>query len=135
MLEGPGAGGIETASAIVADLVSVLGSSGTGFLQGDASWRTLEKLPPGDLPASYYVRIEVADQPGVLAHVAESFAREGVSIARLTQHLVDGAAALDVVTHTAPSGRVDAALDAIGALSEVQARPDALRLVVERGIQ
>ena len=135
MLEGPGAGGIETASAIVADLVSVLGSSGTGFLQGDASWRTLEKLPPGDLPASYYVRIEVADQPGVLAHVAESFAREGVSIARLTQHLVDGAAALDVVTHTAPSGRVDAALDAIGSLSEVQARPDALRLVVERGIQ
>jgi hypothetical protein len=40
-----------------------------------------------------------------------------------------------VVTHTAPSGRVEAALDAIGALSEVQARPDALRLVVERGIQ
>ena len=135
MLEGPGAGGIETASAIVADL-SVPGFSGTGFLQGDASWRTLEKLPPGDLPASYYVRIEVADQPGVLAHVAESFAREGVSIARLTQHLIlDEALALDVVTHTAPSGRVDAALDAIGSLSEVQARPDALRLVVERGIQ
>jgi homoserine dehydrogenase len=135
MLEGPGAGGLETASAIVADLVGVLGSSGTGFLQGDASWRTLERLPPGELPASYYIRIEVADRPGVLAHVAERFAHEGVSIARLTQHLVDGAAALDVVTHTAPSGRVDAALDAIGALPEVHQRPDALRLVVERGVQ
>ena len=135
MLEGPGAGGLETASAIVADLVGVLGSSGTGFLQGDASWRTLTKLPPGDLPASYYVRIEVADRPGVLAHVAESFAQEGVSIARLTQHLVDGAAALDVVTHTAPSGRVEAALEAIGSLPEVRQRPDSLRLVVERGVQ
>ena len=59
----------------------------------------------------------------MLAHVAESFAREGVSIARLTQHLVDGAAALDVVTHTAPSGRVDAALDAIGSLAEVRGGP------------
>ena len=127
MLEGPGAGGIETASAIVADLVSVLGTTGTGFLQGDASWRTLAKLPPGELPASYYVRIEVADRPGVLAHVAERFAEEGVSIARLTQHLVEGAAALDVVTHTAPSGRLEAALDSIAALPEVNGRPAALR--------
>jgi hypothetical protein len=70
----------------------------------------------------------------VLAHVAERFADEGVSIARLTQHLVNGAAALDVVTHTAPSGRLQAALDAIEALPEVHGRPDAMRLVVERGV-
>ncbi|MGH3003136.1 MAG: homoserine dehydrogenase, partial [Gaiellaceae bacterium] len=38
-LEGPGAGGTETASAVVADLVSVVGTSGTGFLQNDACWR------------------------------------------------------------------------------------------------
>ena len=43
-LEGPGAGGIETASAVVADLVSILGTTGTGFLQGDACWRELPKL-------------------------------------------------------------------------------------------
>src|SRR5439155_581974 len=47
-LEGPGAGGIETASAVVADMVSVLGTTGTGFLQNDACWRSLSKLPPGD---------------------------------------------------------------------------------------
>src|SRR5207245_6179212 len=73
-LEGPGAGGIETASAVVADMVSVLGTTGTGFLQNDACWRSLERLPPGDLPCSYYVRIEVSDRPGALAHVAERFA-------------------------------------------------------------
>ncbi len=36
-LEGPGAGGLETASAVVADMVSVIGTTGTGFLQNDAS--------------------------------------------------------------------------------------------------
>ena len=48
-LEGPGAGGIETASAVVADMVSVVGTTGTGFLQNDPVWRNLERLPPGAL--------------------------------------------------------------------------------------
>jgi len=133
MLEGPGAGGIETASAVVADMVSVLGTTGTGFLQGDACWRSLPKLPPGELPARYYVRIEVTDRPGVLARVAERFADEGVSIARLVQHIVNGSAALDVVTHTAPSGRIASALDAIAELPEVHGSPEALRVIAERG--
>jgi homoserine dehydrogenase len=133
-LEGPGAGGIETASAVVADMVSVLGTSGTGFLQNDASWRTLRRLPPGDLPASFFVRLEVADRPGVLAHVAERFAEQGVSIARLTQHPVNGTASLDVVTHPAPVGNVEAALDAVHALDEVKERPQAMRMISERGV-
>jgi homoserine dehydrogenase len=134
MLEGPGAGGIETASAVVADMVSVLGTTGTGFLQGDACWRSLPTLPAGEFRAAFYVRIAVDDRPGVLAHVAERFAEEGVSIAQLSQQVQDGSAALDVVTHSAPAGRVAAALDAIAALPEVHARPDALRVVTERGI-
>jgi len=105
-LEGPGAGGLETASAVVADMVSVLGTTGTGFLQDDACWRSLPTLPPGDLEAPYYLRICVEDRPGVLAHVAEQLAHEGVSIARLAQHLTNGNAALDVVTHAAPWGCV-----------------------------
>src|SRR5512141_2509007 len=82
-LEGPGAGGIETASAVVADMVSVLGTTGTGFLQNDACWRSLDRLPPGDLPSAFYVHLEVADRPGVLAHVADCFAEQNVSIAQL----------------------------------------------------
>ena len=82
-LEGPGAGGIETASAVVADMVSVIGTTGTGFLQNDACWRELELLPPGELRSAFYVRVEVADRPGVLAHVAERLAAHQVSIARL----------------------------------------------------
>ena len=48
-LEGPGAGGVETASAVVADMVSVLGTTGTGFMQNDACWRSLDRLPAGVL--------------------------------------------------------------------------------------
>ena len=132
-LEGPGAGGIETASAVVADMVSVLGTTGTGFLQNDACWRSLDKLPPGDLPSAFYVHLEVADRPGVLARVADCFAEQNVSIAQFTQHLVNGSAALDLVTHEAPAGRVEAALDSAAGLSEVRSRPEALRVITERG--
>jgi len=132
-LEGPGAGGIETASAVVADMVSVLGTTGTGFLQNDACWRSLAKLPPGDLPGAFYVHLEVADRPGVLARVADCFAEQDVSIAQLAQHLVNGTAALDLVTHEAPAGRVEAALNSAAALAEVRSRPEALRMITERG--
>ena len=55
-LEGPGAGGLATASAVVADMVSVIGTTGTGFLQNDACWRTLERLPAGDLRSPFYLQ-------------------------------------------------------------------------------
>ena len=82
-LSGPGAGGIETASAVIADMVSVVGTTGTGFLENDACWRTLERMPPGDMRSPTYIHIEVDDRPGVLAHVAERLAAHEVSIARL----------------------------------------------------
>jgi homoserine dehydrogenase len=131
-LEGPGAGGIETASAVVADMVSVVGTTGTGFLQNDACWRELPFLDPGDLRAPYYIRVEVEDRPGVLALVAEGLAAHGVSIARLTQHLLEEGAALDVVTHVAPLGKLAAALDDVSALGAVRGRPTALRVISDR---
>jgi len=133
-LAGPGAGGVETASAVIADMVSVIGTTGTGFLQNDASWRTLETLPPGDLRSPFYVHIEVADRPGVLAHVAERLGGQGVSIARLTQNLLNGSAALDLVTHDAPAGRVDSALGEIANLDEVLRPPDVFPVVHDRGV-
>ncbi len=63
-LEGPGAGGTETASAVVADLVSVVGTAGTGFLQNDACWRELERLDPDAWRSPFYVHLDVADRAG-----------------------------------------------------------------------
>src|SRR3954453_23858175 len=133
-LEGPGAGGVETASAVVADMVSVIGTTGTGFLQNDAVYRELPRLPEGDLASPFYVRLEVAARPGVLAQLAERFGYEGVSIARLTQHPSNGHAGLDIVTHAAPSGRVAAALAKIAALDEVRGTPEPLRVISNREI-
>ena len=73
-LEGPGAGGIETASAVVADMVSVVGTTGTGFLQNDPVWRELERMAPGDLSSNWYLRLEVEDRAGVLARIAHELA-------------------------------------------------------------
>jgi homoserine dehydrogenase len=131
-LEGPGAGGLETASAVVADMVSVVGTTGTGFLQNDACWRELPFLEPGDLRSPYYLRVEVDDRPGVLALVAEALAAHGVSIARLTQHLLEDGAVLDVITHAAPAGKVAAALEDATALRPVRGQPALLRVVSER---
>src|SRR5207237_4185733 len=74
-LEGPGAGGLETASAVVADMLSIIGTTGTGFLQNDACWRRLERLPTGDFRSPFYAHIEVDDRPGVLAHIAKRLAK------------------------------------------------------------
>jgi homoserine dehydrogenase len=133
-LEGPGAGGLETASAIVADMVSVVGTAGTGFLQNDACWRTLPRAPVGDLRSPFYVHVEVDDRPGVLAQLAERLAAHDVSVARLAQRQLAHGAALDIVTHEAPSGRVDDALAAIADLDEVRAPPNRFRVITERGI-
>ena len=131
-LEGPGAGGLETASAIVADLVSVVGTTGTGFLQNDASWRSLPRLAPGEFRSPFYVHVDVEDRPGVLAHVAERLAAEDVSVARLTQRQLDDSASLDIITHEAATGRLDAAVAAIAALQEVHAQPTVMRVIGDR---
>jgi homoserine dehydrogenase len=122
-LGGPGAGGIETASAVVADLVSVVGTSGTGFLQNDACWRELPKLDPAGWRAPFYVHLDVADQPGVLGHAATTLAQHDVSIAQLVQHLEPSQAALDLVLHDAKIGSVEAALDELSASPQVLGRP------------
>src|SRR5262249_22241657 len=81
-LEGPGAGGLETASAVVADMASIVGTTGTGFLQNDPVWRSLERLPAGNLASPHYLRLEVEDRSSVLAPVAQALATERVSLAR-----------------------------------------------------
>jgi homoserine dehydrogenase len=131
-LEGPGAGGIETASAVVADLVSVVGTAGTGFLQNDACWRELPRLPPSEWRSPFYVHLEVADRPGVLAHAASRLAAHDVSVAQLVQRLDDGQATLELVLHEAPLGALTGALREIATFPEVLRPPFVLPVISAR---
>ena len=133
-LEGPGAGGIETASAVIADMVSIIGTTGTGFLHNDACWRTLDRLPIGELRSPFYMQISVDDRPGVLARVAERLASHSVSVARLIQTQIEGGATLHVVSHEATYGAIDGALEEIRSLPESREISAAFPVISQRGI-
>ncbi len=133
-LEGPGAGGLETASAVVADMASVIGTMGTGFLQNDACWRELPLLPEGESRSPFFFRLSVDDRPGVLARVAEELAKRDISIARLVQQQNGDGAVLHVVTHEARAGALAEALHAIEELGEVRKRPLPLPVISDRGV-
>jgi homoserine dehydrogenase len=133
-LAGPGAGGTETASAVVADITSVIGTMHTGFLQNDAAWRDLPRLPPGEARSPFYFRLFVEDRPGALARVADVLAQHGISIARLVQHQDGSGATLHVVTHEAAAGALADALERLAGLPEVRRRSQPLAVVSDRGV-
>jgi homoserine dehydrogenase len=134
-LEGPGAGGIETASAVIADITSVIGTMGTGFLQNDAAWRELPLLPPGESRSPFYFRLHVEDRPGTLARVADELAQREISIARLLQHQNGGGAVIHVVTHEARTGSLHDALEALEGLESVHRASSPRPVISDRGVE
>ena len=111
--QGRGAGEGPTASAVVADLIDIArGDIGRPFGMPVAS---LAALPPSD-PATrrgrYYLRLTVADRPGVLAELTAALRDHGVSIESLIQrgHAASGDAMVVMVTHIAGEAEVLASL-------------------------
>src|SRR5919106_5384221 len=133
-LEGPGAGGIETASAVVADMVSILGTSGTGFLQDDPVRPELRPMDVDAYATPTYLRIDVADRPGVLATVAGVLAERQVSIARLVQAPSDQGAVLHVVTHRAAAGALEKAITRLVDLAEAKGPVLTVPVISDRGV-
>jgi homoserine dehydrogenase len=131
-LAGPGAGGTETASAIVADIAGVLAT--TGLPQTDPVWRDLPRLPPRESRSPFYFRLFVEDRPGTLARVAEILARHAISVARLVQHQDGSGATLHVVTHEAAAGSLADALAELEASAEVRRRSRPIPVVSDRGV-
>jgi homoserine dehydrogenase len=119
MFYGQGAGGEPTASAVLGDLVAVARNRITGGPgPGVTGYANLGVRPMAETHTRYHVSLDVADKPGVLAAVAQEFARQDVSISTVRQTGRGDAATLVIVTHSAP----DAALSAtIGALRDMPA--------------
>jgi homoserine dehydrogenase len=109
ILEGPGAGGDETATAVIGDLVAVIGTQGTGFLQHDVHYRDVGRFPPERLESPCYLRFTVEDTPGVLAQVAQQLADQSVSVAQVVQHPAADGVHIVILTHSSAEGAVRAA--------------------------
>jgi homoserine dehydrogenase len=124
-LSGPGAGGPQTASAVLGDVISAMIPPPT--------------LPPPavdiplltDVESAFYLYLEVADRPGVLAQVAEILGLQGVSIKSVVQRGLGNDARLVMVMHPVLESRFQAAVDMLGGLDFVRARPRVIRVIEE----
>jgi homoserine dehydrogenase len=131
MFYGRGAGGAPTASAILGDVVSVarhrvLGGRGPV----ESSYADLPVLPAASARTRYQVRLEVRDQPGVLAQVAAVLAQHDVSIeaVRQTPAPADHVARLLITTHAASERALADTVEAIARLDVVGAVVSVLRV-------
>jgi homoserine dehydrogenase len=131
MFFGEGAGSLPAASAVVGDLIEAARHI-QGGCQGLVGCTCSESLPVrdiADLETSYYVRLHVADQPGVLASIASIFGERGVSIASVIQKRAEeGGAEIVWITHLAAERDMRAALDQIEQLDVVDAIGTLLRV-------
>ncbi|MDV8146418.1 homoserine dehydrogenase [Arthrobacter sp. B10-11] len=135
MFYGQGAGGTPTASAVLGDLVSaarriVLG----GPAQTETTIGQVPALPIDAVNTSYYIGLDVADQPGVLARIAQLFAEHGVSIEIMRQTIHRDAdsnvesAELRIVTHRATEAALAATVQAVKGLDVINSVTSVLRV-------
>ncbi|MGY1592555.1 homoserine dehydrogenase [Geodermatophilus sp. SYSU D00708] len=129
MFYGQGAGGDATASAVLGDLVAVARNRVAGVAgPGTTTYAGLPARPIAETPTRYHVSLDVADKPGVLATVAQEFARHGVSIATVRQDGRGDAATLVIVTHSAPDAALSATVTALREMPAVRAVTSILRV-------
>ena len=124
-LSGPGAGGIQTASAVLGDVIS-------------AMIPPPSLVPPAsDVPLvtdtefSFYLHLEVADRPGVLARVAEILGMQGVSIKSVVQKGLGDEARLVMVMHPVLESKFRAAVQLLAGLDFVREPPRVIRVIEE----
>ena len=124
-LSGPGAGGPQTASAVLGDVISAMIPPPT--LPAPA-----EDVPlVSDVESSFYLHLEVADRPGVLAQVAEILGMQGVSVKSVVQKGLGDDARLEMVVHPVLESSFKAAVDLIGRLDFLRAPPRTIRVIEE----
>ena len=129
MFYGAGAGGTPTASAVLGDLVAVARNQVAGTRGPEPStYAELPVLPMGDTLTRYHVSLDVADRPGVLAPVAEAFARHGVSIQAVRQNSKGNEAQLIIVTHVAQDAALATTVSELQALPVVRAVASVMRV-------
>jgi homoserine dehydrogenase len=124
-LSGPGAGGPQTASAVLGDVISAM-------IPPASTPPTTDRLEiVADVESAFYLHLEVADRPGVLAQVAQLLGLQGASIRSVVQKGLGENARLVMVTHPILESRFYAAVDLIAGLDFMRAKPRAIRVIDE----
>jgi homoserine dehydrogenase len=124
-MSGPGAGGPETASAVLGDVVSVI-SGGSPLFEENSKLAIAE-----DVVMAFYLHLEVDDRPGVLAQVAEVLGENEVSVRSVVQRGLGGEAQLIMVMHQVSEKRFGAALERIAKLDFLRSPPRSIRVIEE----
>jgi homoserine dehydrogenase len=125
-LSGPGAGGLQTASAVLGDVVSILAADAPVH-------ETRTELPMiVDVPSSFYLHLEVADRPGVLARIATVLGDHEVSVKSVVQRGIGEDASLVMVLHECLESRFARAMEAINELGELRGPARSIHVIEER---
>jgi homoserine dehydrogenase len=124
-MSGPGAGGPQTASAVLGDVISAMIPPATTPVTS----QRLEIV--NDVDSAFYLHMEVADRPGVLAQVAELLGMQGASIKSVVQRGLGDNASLVMVLHPLRESRFYAAVRLIGQLDFMRSAPRAIRVIEE----
>jgi homoserine dehydrogenase len=124
-MSGPGAGGPQTASAVLGDVISAMIPPAT-------TPETTQRLEiVNDVESAFYLHMEVADRPGVLAQVAELLGMQGASIKSVVQRGLGDNASLVMVLHPLLESRFYGAMQLIGRLDFMRSAPRAIRVIEE----
>ena len=124
-MSGPGAGGPQTASAVLGDVISAM-------IPPASTPEATQALPiVSDVVSAFYVHMEVADRPGVLAQIAEILGMQGASIKSFVQRGLGDNARLVMVLHPLLESRLYAAVRMIGQLDFMRSAPRAIRVIDE----
>ncbi len=132
LFAGPGAGGDPTATAVLGDVIDAAREILAGAQVAPRIRFSPSSLADfGTVPTKWYVRLEVADLPGVLAQIAAAFGEANVSIKSVWQEGTDDEATLLIVTHRAPEADQQNALATVKELDCVNAVAAAIRVESE----
>ncbi len=130
MLYGRGAGALPTGSAIVSDVIFAA-KHNEFFYAGFENNKKGNKATKfvSDFTSKYYIRMSVADKPGVLAKVSSVFAKTNISILEVRQvSECEGTAQIIVVTHECHESLVKKAIEKFQKLEEVEAVKAVIRM-------
>lgn len=137
MYSGRGAGEQPTASAVTADLLDIARDTRVGAVGRVSGFSTLPEYlhtypvrEMAEWKGEYYLRLAVADRPGVLAEVTAVLAQQHISIDAIHQKGRSSVAAvpLIMVTHETTERQVQAALQGMEHLDAVQETPRFIRI-------